>query len=635
MQFIDLQNRLRLSRRSLPVPFFALLMTLVAACGNLSGEPRIVATIPPPAEVADNDFASPVSSPNLSNGAQIFAARCTECHGENGQGDGANVRTGAVMNPGDFTDSEFMDGKSPDEYFEIITNGRIENLMPPWGNALTEQERWDVALYVYTLRYTAEMLAEGALIYERECVECHGELGKGDGSEVVESSRDIPDISDAARVSFIGDDAYRVVVAEGAGAAMPAYEDTLTDAEIDAVSAYSRTLSLEVGDVLTNSPAPAEQQPESTPDADAVDAEQPTTQVMGTVTHQNPDADIPSGLTLTLYMLDTLFQERTLTTALNPDNTFVFEDVPVGEGWFYLVSITYRGLNFDSDLFELSADAVHEANITLNEITNDPSGVVISQIVTRITPFGEVLQFDQDVTVTNTSDQVFMSGISLEDGLQASLSLPLPAGAAYVPGQPRFVYDEATFTLYDTEPILPNTSETLSFRYVVPYAGAAIIEYPVEYTTEAFVIVLLETEDLTIRSEQLTFIDPEAVPDVESIAYGGEVSLSPDEVIRFEVVGGIPGIGTSADSSVVTSDNLTPILIVGGVGILIIIAGILFFTGRRPAITDCEIDTLARRIAALERQHEKGDINHDVYQREKAILDRRLTELTQDTEDNG
>ena len=118
----------------------------LAGCGGLGGEPQIVATFTPPT-------AEVLWQPDISNGARIFADNCTECHGILGDGRGDLVAAGSVPQPLDMTDLRLTAAKSPLEWFEIITEGRIENLMPPWSNALSEGERWDVALYAYTLAY--------------------------------------------------------------------------------------------------------------------------------------------------------------------------------------------------------------------------------------------------------------------------------------------------------------------------------------------------------------------------------------------------------------------------------------------------------------------------------------------------
>jgi hypothetical protein len=57
----------------------------------------------------------------------------------------------------DFTDPERRAGLTVEDYFEVITNGRIDKLMPPWKDALSEEERWAVAEFAYSLAGDAQV----------------------------------------------------------------------------------------------------------------------------------------------------------------------------------------------------------------------------------------------------------------------------------------------------------------------------------------------------------------------------------------------------------------------------------------------------------------------------------------------
>ena len=149
-----------------------LLALICSACGGLSGEPEIVATIAPARMPAEATAPESAWQPNIENGAAIFAERCTECHGVSGDGRGDLVLSGSVSRPLDMTDREAVAVKSPLEWFEIISQGKIENLMPPWEGALSEQERWDVAHYSYTLAYDEALLALGARVWDDNCAGC-------------------------------------------------------------------------------------------------------------------------------------------------------------------------------------------------------------------------------------------------------------------------------------------------------------------------------------------------------------------------------------------------------------------------------------------------------------------------------
>ena len=142
-------------RLAVVLPLAFVWLVFAAGCTGLSGEPKVVTTLRPAPTTPPLVDAS---GDPLSLGAQIFAARCTSCHGIGGRGDGDLVRTGQIANVPDFTDAARRAGITLEQYYEIITNGRIENMMPPWNEALSEQERRAVAEFVYGLADTTEIV---------------------------------------------------------------------------------------------------------------------------------------------------------------------------------------------------------------------------------------------------------------------------------------------------------------------------------------------------------------------------------------------------------------------------------------------------------------------------------------------
>ena len=128
-----------------------LLALALVGCSGLAGEPVIVASLPPPTQPAPQVVSVPQSTPDLTAGAQIYAANCTRCHGVTGKGDGEMVTSGKVTGVADFTDPTLSQNATPADWYEIVTNGRLDKLMPPWKDKLTDTQRWDVTNYVYTL----------------------------------------------------------------------------------------------------------------------------------------------------------------------------------------------------------------------------------------------------------------------------------------------------------------------------------------------------------------------------------------------------------------------------------------------------------------------------------------------------
>ena len=119
-----------------------ILLTIVSACTDLAGEVDIVSTLPPRPTI-DN------SNPE-ELGAAVFAARCASCHGETGLGNGA-VAIEADLNMPNFTLASTSADQSLNQWTNTIRFGRIENIMPPWGNSLSEEEIEAVAAYTFTI----------------------------------------------------------------------------------------------------------------------------------------------------------------------------------------------------------------------------------------------------------------------------------------------------------------------------------------------------------------------------------------------------------------------------------------------------------------------------------------------------
>jgi high-affinity iron transporter len=94
---------------------------------------------------------TPAKYPNLQNGKIIFRTECAKCHGYNGYGDGPE---GKDLNPEprNFQDNERMKTISPFTAFNTIRLG-IEGTGMKSHPTLDDEQVWDVAFYVVSLRY--------------------------------------------------------------------------------------------------------------------------------------------------------------------------------------------------------------------------------------------------------------------------------------------------------------------------------------------------------------------------------------------------------------------------------------------------------------------------------------------------
>jgi high-affinity iron transporter len=93
---------------------------------------------------------APRHAPDLARGAAVFAQNCQVCHGPNGDGDTA---TGKALKPpaASFHDEARMAALTPYKAFNTTAFGVLGTAMAPFP-ALSEDDRWAVAFYLFTFR---------------------------------------------------------------------------------------------------------------------------------------------------------------------------------------------------------------------------------------------------------------------------------------------------------------------------------------------------------------------------------------------------------------------------------------------------------------------------------------------------
>lgn len=93
----------------------------------------------------------------LAQGKDIWnRAKCWECHGEKGKGDGEKApglkddNKFAIV-PADLTSGQFKSGSSVKDMFRSISNGLSGTPMPSYSDSFDEDERWALSYYVLSL----------------------------------------------------------------------------------------------------------------------------------------------------------------------------------------------------------------------------------------------------------------------------------------------------------------------------------------------------------------------------------------------------------------------------------------------------------------------------------------------------
>ncbi len=587
------------------------LSLLLANCSGLAGEPQIVSTLPP--ATATPALTPPTALPDIALGAQVFADNCTRCHGASGKGDGELVQSEQVPSPGDFTNPTTSGAQPPLGYYSVITNGNLDKLMPPWADALNQQERWSVALYTYTLSITPDQIGRGRDLFNADCADCD--------VSALTSLDATANLSRDKLIAAVGD--------------LPGFA-SLSDSERADAAVYVRSLALANPDAIGSIAAAATAEASGTEEPSAASTMEPAAavgMVSGQVTNGSAGSTVPADLPLTLFIFDADFNQQQFTTTTDATDAYSFSDMPLDASYQYVVTANYRDHVFASDV--LSGDALSSdiadgslnLPLTIYELTEDADVIQLAGLVTQVSVSSGSLEIAQVYNFTNTSDRAYTTSQTTDDGRAISLAITLPPGAmiaGFPSDQNRFVVDATNETFYDTVPVLPGEQHIIQVIYLIQYDQGAIIEQPINYAISAPVRLLLTPQNIGVTSDQLQPLGAQTLGSTQYESYGAELSLPMGSVLRYE----LSGTGDANPAQAAVSSSSPTLLIGGAVVIVLLIGGSVYLIARRNRSGDEQVkNILIRQIAELDAEHEAGKIDDESYEQQRAALKARLAAL--------
>jgi mono/diheme cytochrome c family protein len=385
-------------------------------------------------------------------------------------------------------DADVSQRALPQDWFAIVTEGRIESFMPGF-TSLDDEQRWDVVGYALSLGLPQAQVELGSALFQDNCVECHAAQG--------------PALSSADYLAGRSLLAVYGAITEGVGEGMPGYAENMTDEQRWALAAYVRSLALSKPPepvTATLSPEPtiaASGQPAPTmPESGATDAPaspgtvtaepvSATGSITGRVLNGTEGATTPSDLMLTLHGFDGDLEAVTETQRLGAGGIFTFVGIEPTLGRAYVVTADYQDVLYASDIGELPDSAELELPLTVFEITAATEAVQVSRLHLLFDfPAEDVVQVVELWLLSNLGDR------TVHGGETGAIEVDLPEGASGLSLDGGTIGDRFELTpggFRDRRELVPgdNTSE-LVFSYNLPYDGSLDLvrqpAYPVAAT---------------------------------------------------------------------------------------------------------------------------------------------------------
>ncbi len=578
---------------------------------------------PPPDYVSPTPMPTlgalvPVSAPDVQQGAALFAQNCAACHGTKGLGDGPHSMQLPVTVPG-IGLPDVARAAAPADWYKMVSQGNLDRFMPPFVGALTDQQRWDVVAYAFTLHTTEQQLAEGKQLFEANCSSC------------------APQFQDQARMAALSEDDIINLIRTG-GNGVPAFGKAFTDDQARAVAAYLRTLTFApTGELAAAStPVPMGTPAAGTPSGtSAAPAASTPGAGSGTVTgavQLASGGQLPSNVSVTLHGFDHGQDQTsgpqevlTLTTTAASDGTYRFDNVAMPLNRIFLAEAEYGGLKYRSDFTTVQAGATSVALPTLKlyEKSSDFTLLTLDQvhIYTDFATAGSV-QVLEIYAFSNSSDRAVVIS---EDGTTIPfIKLPENAGnVGYEAGQ-----TSAPFIAAGSGMAAPpsDTPYSIIAFFSMPYTGSLSLSQPFALNTSS--VILLTPEGVKVTGKQLADKGPQVIQNNNYHEYAAP-GVKAGEALSFSVSG-----TPSASSATGLDARQITMIAGGGLGIALITAGLLLFLRDRKRLRPqaaqsgfASADEVMDAILALDDLHRAGKIGDEAYQKRREDLKGALRQL--------
>jgi mono/diheme cytochrome c family protein len=553
-----------------------------------------------PTRINDGELA-PLQPPDVVNGAALYAEKCVACHGTSGAGDGPRAAQLKAQNK--IVASlvgQKRRGVKPSEWHDVITNGRIQNLMPPFSGSLNAQQRWDVQAYVWALGTTSQTLMSGSQMFVQQCAACH------EGGQAPR----LDDLNKLAQTSLID-----LSSAMASGAQHSAL--TLDEAQRFTLAEYVRSLAYRYAD------------PEAIRNAALVGEGQLLLQAANATLPPATFANSPA----TLRVYDTTGGGEVFSRTVNLDaNGFVsFTQLPQRADYFYQAELLHDGVKFYAPPQQLfTTTQVVTGLLPVYEVSNTPDAISVPEMYYFVQDVGESgLSVVEVYFFDNKSDKAFVQKVG---NTNRSLRFSLPEDARNVRFDPPQFANRVTISgteFFYNDLVEPGERTTqVTLLYDIPYREGKRITRQLAYPITNFNVLLAEmkTPGTPLTVTGLVNRGLQTTPNGNFILFASDKPVPANTPVSFDISGQPRAVAqVGADGASIGFGLLALALALG--------ASYLVFTRVnkiRAAQTQPikkQREQLLQALAALDADYREGKLKDEYYQRRRGELKDELREI--------
>jgi hypothetical protein len=375
--------------------------------------------------------------------------------------------------------------------------------------------------------------------------------------------------------------------------------------------------------------------------------------ILGQVSNGTPGGSLPVTMSVTLYAADNA-QSVAFTTNGTTDASgkVRFDKVAYQPGRAYALVTTLGTVQYQSNPAEPKANETLILPVKIYDTTTDSSHVRIDQMYVIAHFSSETqLQVVNAYLLENNGDRTVQGGQKTNDGKQATLRFPLPAGARSVSFQGdqggNYVLSKDGFlTVGGIPPGLQRTPLVVS--YALPYTMQLRLETRAPYPVQN-VNVAVAQQGVTLTAPSLKDQGLQTDQNGTSYRVYTGTALAAGQALALELQG-LPKIGAPEQSTSQPGAGAVTLVTpaagglewddkrlaggaLAGAGLLVVLVALLWYVimgRRREADASGEHRVLYDAIADLDEEHEAGKIGDEDYAQQRQLLKEALLAAMED-----